>query len=53
VPGGAPTNLTVLIAPRLLATVRAVGPVAAANKQLARDLLVAIREADQRLTTLT
>jgi transposase len=53
VPGGAPTNLTVLAASRLLITVRAAGPVEAARKQLARDLLAEIRQADQRLKTLT
>jgi transposase len=53
VPGGAATNLTVLAASRLLVTVRAAGPIEAARKQLARDLLAEIRDADQRLKTLT
>jgi transposase len=52
VPGGAPTNLTVLVASRLLATVRVAGPIEAARKQLARDLIAEIRDADQRLTAL-
>jgi hypothetical protein len=33
--------------------VRAAGPIEAARKQLARDLLAEIRDADQRLTMLT
>jgi hypothetical protein len=53
VPGGAPVNLAVPAASRLLATVRAAGPVEAARKQLARGLLAEIRDADQRLKMLT
>lgn len=53
VPGGARVNLTALAASRVLATVRAAGPVEAARKQMARDLLAEIRDADQQLTTLT
>jgi transposase len=52
-PGGAPVNLTTQTASRLLATVRTAGPVEAARKQLARDLITEIRDADQRLKTLT
>jgi transposase len=48
-PGGAPTDLTATIASRLLAGVRPAGPVEAARKQLARDLVAEIRDADQRL----
>ena len=48
VPGGAPTGLTATIASRLLAGVRPAGPVEAARKQLARDLVAEIRDADQR-----
>jgi transposase len=53
VPGGAPTDLTVPAASRLLATVRPIGPVEAVRKQLARDLVGEVREADRRLKTLT
>jgi transposase len=53
VPGGAPTDLTASIATRLLTRVRPVGPVEAARKQLARDLVAEIRDADQRLKALT
>ena len=52
-PGGASTNLTAAAASRLLARVRPVGPGEIARKQLARDLVVEIRDADQRLTVLT
>jgi len=49
VPGGAPTDLTATIASGLLTRVRPAGPVEAARKQLARDLVAEIRDADQRL----
>ena len=52
-PGGAPRGLTATIASRLLAGIRPVGPVEAARKQLGRDLVVEIRQADQRLKVLT
>jgi transposase len=52
-PGGAPKDLTATIASRLLAGIRPVGPVEAARKQLGRDLIVEIRQADQRLKVLT
>jgi transposase len=52
-PGGAPTDLTAVDASRLLTGVRPVGPVEAARKQLARDLVAEIRDTDQRLKTLT
>jgi transposase len=52
-PGGAPTDLTAAVASRLLTALRPVGAVEAARKQLARDLVVEIREADQRLKVLT
>jgi transposase len=42
-PGGAPKDLTATIASGLLAGIRPVGPVEAARKQLARDLVVEIR----------
>ncbi len=53
VPGGAATHLTATAASRLLTTVRSVGPVEAARKQLARDLIAEVRDADRRLKTLT
>jgi len=53
VPGGAPTDLTATIASGLLTRVRPAGPVEAARKQLARDLVAEIRDADQRLKALT
>jgi transposase len=53
VPGGAPRHLTATIASGLLAGVRPAGPVEAARKQLGRDLIVEIRQADQRLKALT
>jgi transposase len=53
VPGGAPRQLTATIASGLLAGIRPAGPVEAARKQLARDLVVEIRQADQRLKVLT
>ena len=52
-PGGAPTHLTATIGSRLLAGIRPAGPVEAARKQLGRDLVVEIRQADQRLKALT
>ena len=53
-PGGAPTDLTAMGASRLLTGVRPAGPVEAARKQLARDLVAEIRETDRRLAkTLT
>src|SRR5918994_7353311 len=48
VPGGAPTDLTVASASRLLVGVSTVGPVETARKRLARDLVADIRVADQR-----
>ncbi|MGH3340662.1 MAG: IS110 family transposase [Propionibacteriaceae bacterium] len=53
VPGGAPKGLTAATAARLLAGIRPAGPVEAARKQLGRDLVVEIRQADQRLKALT
>ena len=47
IPGGAPKGLTAAVASRLLAGVRPAGPVEAACKQLGRDLVVEIRQADQ------
>jgi transposase len=52
-PGGAPTDLTATIASRLLTGVRPAGPVETARKQLARDVVAEVRDADQRLNTLT
>ena len=52
-PGGAPTALTAVDASRLLTGVRPTGPVEAARKHLARDLVAEIRDTDQRLKTLT
>ena len=52
-PGGAPTDLTAGDASRLLTGVRPAGPVEAARKHLARDLVAEIRDTDQRLKTLT
>ena len=51
-PGGAPTALTAVDASRLLTGVRPAGPVEAARKHLARDLVAEIRDTDQRLKTL-
>jgi transposase len=51
--GGAPRQLTATVASGMLAGIRPVGPVEAARKQLARDLVSEIRDADQRLTLLT
>jgi transposase len=53
VPGGAPQGLTATIAAGLLAGIRPAGPVETARKQLARDLISEIRQADQRLKILT
>lgn len=53
VPGGAPTDLTTAVASRLLTAVRPVGAVEIARKQLGRDLVAEIRDADQRLKSLT
>ena len=52
-PGGAPTALTAVDASRLLTGVRPAGPIEAARKHLARDLVAEIRDTDQRLKTLT
>jgi transposase len=48
-----PTDLTASVASRLLTSARPVGPVEVARKQLARDLVAEIRDADQRLKALT
>jgi transposase len=53
VPGGAPTALTTTAASALLTGVRPVGPVEAARKQMARDLVAEVREADHRLKAIT
>ena len=53
IPGGIDTNLTATAATRALATVRPTGPVEAARKQLARDLVAEVREVDSRLAKLT
>jgi transposase len=53
VPGGAPTDLTATSASRMLTRVRPAGPVETTRKQLARDVIAEIREADLRLKTLT
>jgi transposase len=52
-PGGAGTDLTAASAAQLLARVRPAGPAETVRKQLARDLVAEVREADQRLKTLT
>ena len=46
-------GLTATIASRLLAGIRPAGQVEAARKQLGRDLVLEIRQADQRLKVLT
>lgn len=51
-PGGAPKGLTAALASRLLAGIRPAGPVEAARKRLARDLVAEIRDADRRLKLL-
>ena len=53
VPGGAKTDLSATAASTLLTSVRPVGPVEAARKQLARDLVAEIRDADRRVKALT
>ena len=53
IPGGVDTDLTATAATRALATVRPTGPVEAARKQLARDLVAEVREVDARLAKLT
>ena len=53
VPCGADTDLTATAAARVLAAVRPVGPVEAARKQLARDLVAEVREVDARLVKLS
>jgi transposase len=53
IPGGVDTNLTATAATHALATVRPAGPVEAARKQLARDLVAEVREVDARLAKLT
>jgi transposase len=52
-PGGANTDLTAAAASRLLTGLRPVGPGEAARKQLARDVVTEIRDADQRIKTVT
>ena len=52
-PGGARKGLTATTASRLLAGIRPAGQVEAARKQLGRDLVLEIRQADQRLKVLT
>jgi transposase len=53
VPGGAPTGLSVSRASSLLAHVRPAGPVEAARKATARDIICEVRQADRRLKALT
>ena len=53
VPGGGPKDLTATTASRLLTSVRPTGPVETARKDLARDLVVEIKAADQRVRALT
>ncbi len=52
-PGGARTDLTAAAAAQLLTRVRPSGPAGIARKQLARDLVAQIRDADLRLKILT
>jgi transposase len=52
-PGGARTDLTAAAAAAVLSQVRPAGPVEAARKQVARDLIAEIRDTDQRLKALT
>ena len=47
-PGGARKHLSAALASKLLAGIRPAGPVEAARKQLARDLVAEIRDADRR-----
>ena len=51
-PGGANTDLTAAAASAVLTSVRPVGPAEAARKQLCRDLVGEIREADKALKDL-
>lgn len=52
-PGGADTDLTAAAASAVLASVRPSGPAESARKQLCRDLVGEIREADKTLKDLT
>jgi transposase len=52
-PGGADTDPTATAASRVLTGVRPAGPGEAARKHLARDLVAEIRDADQRIKTVT
>ncbi|MBI4943375.1 MAG: IS110 family transposase [Actinobacteria bacterium] len=52
-PGGAGTDLTAAGASRLLAGIRPAGPVEVTRKQVARELVGEIRDADQRITATT
>ncbi len=52
-PGGADTDLTAAAASRVLSSVRPAGPGEAARKHLARDLVAEIRDAEQRIKTVT
>jgi transposase len=52
-PGRAPKDLSAAVASQLLTALRPVGAIETARKQLARDLLAEIKDADHRITTLT
>ena len=53
IPGGADRNLTATTATKLLAAVRPIGAAETARKQLCRDLIAEIKDADNRLKSVT
>jgi len=53
VPGGAPVDLSVAAARRVLLGVRPAGPVESVRKQIARDLIAEVADCDARLAALT
>ena len=53
IPGGADRNLAATTATKLLAAVRPIGAAETARKQLCRDLIAEIKNADNRLKSVT
>ncbi len=53
VPGGAPVDLSLAAARRVLLGVRPAGPVESVRKQIARDLIAEVADCDARLAVLT
>jgi transposase len=53
IPGGAATNLSAAAASKVLVGVRPVGPLEAARKALAKDIVAELRDTDRRIKAVT